>query len=117
MDDGKNSDLVPVYIGSSRPDILQFETGELETGLPYRFTTQAININGNSSPSAIATYYSCAPPKHLSTPLYLSSSLTEITIGWQMPSYDGGCPILGYKIFMVSDTTTTEVLSQDEPDL
>lgn len=37
MDDGQNTDLVPIYINKNRPDILQFEVGNLTAGLPYRF--------------------------------------------------------------------------------
>lgn len=48
MDDGTNTDLLPIYIGSNRPDVLEFEIGDLTTGLPYRFNVQAVNINGNS---------------------------------------------------------------------
>jgi hypothetical protein len=43
VDDGYGSDLLPVYVGSARPDILSFVVNNLETGLPYRFSVQAIN--------------------------------------------------------------------------
>jgi hypothetical protein len=48
MDDGTNTDLLPIYIGTNRPDVLSYQVGDLTTGLPYRFTVQAVNINGNS---------------------------------------------------------------------
>jgi hypothetical protein len=38
MDDGMETDLLPVYIGSNRPNIFEFQAGNLKVGLPYRFT-------------------------------------------------------------------------------
>ena len=49
VDDGRNTDLLPVYIGSNRPDVLRFVVGNLTKGLPYRFSVQAINENGVSA--------------------------------------------------------------------
>jgi hypothetical protein len=102
MDDGTNTDLLPIYIGTNRPDILSYQVGNLETGLPYRFTVQAVNINGNSQQSLMTTYYSCRAPQYFSTPYYIASDLDTMTIeiGWSMPTYEGGCAVLGYKIFM-----------------
>jgi hypothetical protein len=73
MDNGRHADLLPVYKSSNRPDVLEFESGELETGLPYRFSVQAININGLSNPSDIVTIYACAAPRDFKTPSYLAS--------------------------------------------
>jgi hypothetical protein len=49
MDNGKNGNFNQVYIGSNRPDITSYTVGDLTTGLPYRFTVQAINDNGYSA--------------------------------------------------------------------
>jgi hypothetical protein len=38
MDDGFKTDLLPIYIGYNRPDVLSFTIGGLTTGLPYRFS-------------------------------------------------------------------------------
>jgi hypothetical protein len=38
MDDGSNTDLLPIYIGKNKPDVLKFEIGGLTKGLPYRFS-------------------------------------------------------------------------------
>jgi hypothetical protein len=48
VDDGRNTDLLPVYIGVNRPDVLSFTVSGLTKGLPYRFSVQAINENGHS---------------------------------------------------------------------
>lgn len=38
VDDGRNTDLLPVYIGLNRPDVLSFTVSGLNKGLPYRFS-------------------------------------------------------------------------------
>ena len=38
MDDGQRTDLLPVYIGTNRADVLSFVVGGLRTGLPFRFS-------------------------------------------------------------------------------
>jgi len=88
MDDGNDRDLEPIFIGKNRPDVRTFTAGSLFTGLPYRFSVQAINKNGNSAPSAIATFYACRAPTDFKTPVYLSSDqdALEIEIGWEKPS-------------------------------
>jgi hypothetical protein len=98
MDDGKYGVLTPVYIGVNRPDILYYTVGNLTTGLPYRFTLQAININGYSVPSPIVTIYSCDRPFNLSSPSYFSSDYLArtITLTWNLPRDDGGCSISGF---------------------
>jgi hypothetical protein len=69
MDDGINGEFKPIFIGTYRPDILAFTAGDLETGLPFRFYVQAVNENGISNPSPIATFYACKNPAELATPL------------------------------------------------
>lgn len=101
MDDGYFTDLLPVYIGSNRPDILEFTVSDLTTGLPYRFSVQAVNQNGNSQPSLVSQYYACRLPVHFETPFYISSSQAHIEVGWTAPGYNGGCSILGYHLFIM----------------
>jgi hypothetical protein len=38
IDDGVNQDLMPVYVGRERPEILEYTVGDLTTGLPYLFS-------------------------------------------------------------------------------
>ena len=74
MDDGTNTDLLPVYIGRNRPDVFKYTVGNLTTGLPYRFSVQALDQNGLSVPSPISTFYSCRTPTGFATPTYISSN-------------------------------------------
>jgi hypothetical protein len=116
IDNGDDTDPVPVYIGTNRPDILSFVVGGLTTGLPYQLTVQASNVNGLSQPSPISSFYACSPPSRLQTPYYISSSQNTIEIGWQPPLNLGGCPVLGYQIFInngLDDNVDIEVQSFD----
>ena len=65
MDNGDDTDPVPIYIGTNRPDVLSFVVGGLTTGLPYQLTVQASNVNGLSQPSPISSFYACSPPSRL----------------------------------------------------
>lgn len=102
MDDGRHTDLLPIWISKNQPHVREYEVGGLDTGLPYRFSVQAVNINGVSQASSISTYYSCRGPSQLSTPYYIASSYSAktIEIGWAAPKDKGGCPVLGYRIFV-----------------
>lgn len=84
MDDGKNGDIKPVFVGSNRPDILTYTVGDLTTGLPYRFTVQAVNDNGVSEQSLINTFYACEAPSGFSPPIYVASDqiAKTISISW-----------------------------------
>ena len=74
MDDGSGTDLLPVYIGDNRPDLLTYTVGNLLTGLPYRFSVQAINYNGYSQPSPMSTFYSCRTATGFATPTQVTTS-------------------------------------------
>lgn len=125
MDDGLNTDLFPVYIGTNRPDLFTYTVGGLTTGLPYRFSVQAMNDNGKSTQSDLAIFYSCSSPKQLVAPLYVSSDqdLKTISISWVKPVDDGGCPVLGYHLYRDDGSDGSDVdieltgLANDNPSL
>ena len=41
----------------------------------------------------------CNTPSSFNAPRRLSSTATTITIGWDKPADDGGCPILDYAVY------------------
>jgi len=121
MDDGRLGEYTQVYIGTNRPDLTEYTVSGLTTGLPYRFTIQATNSNGNSLASVSTTLYACDIPAGLAAPEYLSSDKTLLTISlsWNSPIDDGGCPITGFEVYVDNGSTgipTTKVLSVADND-
>lgn len=57
MDDGKLGTMTPIYNGTNRPDLTSYKVGDLTTGLPYRFSVQAVDSNGISIASSTTSIY------------------------------------------------------------
>ena len=57
--------------------------------------------------SDITVMYTCTPPSQLASPRFVSTTSTSMTISWDAPLNDGGCPITGYAVFR--DDGSTEV--------
>jgi large repetitive protein len=75
----------------------------LSTGGVYRFKLALHNFNGAGLPSEISTFRVCAPPSGLAKPFKVGSATApalSITVGWREPASSGGCPILGYAVFV-----------------
>jgi hypothetical protein len=115
MDNGINGEFTKVFIGTNRPDILTFTSGDLRTGYPYRFYVQAMNENGISDPSEISTFYACSSPSGLATPLYVNSykDTKTIRISWNYPADNGGCTILGFRMFRNDGTPNSDILTTE----
>ncbi len=121
MDDGKLGEYTQVYIGTNRPDLTEYTVYGLTTGLPYRFTVQALNSNGYSDASSAITLYACDKPAGLAAPSYVSSDKDALTISlsWNAPPDDGGCPVTGFEVYVDDGTTgipTTKVTSVADSD-
>lgn len=73
----------------------------LTTGLDYQFTVAALSVNGPGLwhvPQP--TFYTCVGPSQAKAPYRITSTSDSITIGWDPPSDNGGCQILGYAVFV-----------------
>jgi hypothetical protein len=99
MDDGKLGDYSPVYIGTNRDDITAYTVSGLTTGLSYRFTVQAVNLNGYSLASIAVSLPACSAPSQPADPTRVSSGLTSMTVSWLPPDSDGGCTVTGYELW------------------
>jgi hypothetical protein len=65
-----------------------------------------------SEASTILEVYACGLPRYFDRPRYVRSDQTTITIEWDAPKSDGGCPIYDYMVERDEDgtgTTWTEV--------
>ena len=71
----------------------------LEPGVRYRFKVQAEAFNGVGPESDVAMMYACTVPQNLSYPLRGETATDSMTLEWEPPSSDGGCPVTSYALF------------------
>lgn len=97
----KDSDgsYVQVYDGRNHRNVLKYIATDLDTGRVYRFKVSAYNLNGEGPMSPELITYSCIAPSRIDAPTRVTSTLTSITLQWNQPTDNGGCPILGYAVF------------------
>lgn len=74
-----------------------------------------MNENGISDPSEISTFYACSAPSGLATPLYVNSykDTKTIRISWNYPADNGGCTILGFRMFRNDGTPNSDILTTE----
>jgi hypothetical protein len=59
-----------------------------------------MNFNGLSLiESDIFVFNSCEIPGSFNPPFKIGSTSTSITVGWERPVDDGGCPLIGFAVF------------------
>jgi hypothetical protein len=112
MDDGYNGDYSQVYDGSSEPQVFSFLASNLISGLPYRFTLSALNLNGESAVSDAAIIYACLKPGALPAPEMTSTTKTSIAISWEEPE-SNGCPVTGFTILRNSGADDALTITVD----
>lgn len=59
----------------------------------------ALNFNGQSSESSVYAFNACKVPVMNAIPFKIASTTASITVGWDHPIDDGGCPITGFAVF------------------
>jgi hypothetical protein len=47
----------------------------------------------------------CLAPNHIDSPFKILTTSTTITVGWDTPEFLGGCPTLGYALYMDDGTS------------
>jgi hypothetical protein len=87
-----------VYDASLNPDALSTTVTGLTTGKLYTFRAYSHNFNGKSEASDEFTIIACGLPRFMGAPRYVISTQTSITIEWDAPEDDGGCPVNDYMI-------------------
>jgi len=90
-DSGKDDDFMLVYDGTNSPDVLSYTLSKLESTLTYRVYVTAVNFNGESAASTIASLSPCAGPSEMPTPWTSEVTSTQISINWNEPEDNGGC--------------------------
>ena len=92
----------------------------LTRGRLYRFKIQARNFNGWGPQSDIGAFYTCVRPSGLRIPTITATTSDSMTLTWEAPSDDGGCPIVGYAVFRddgVSQNPTIEINSDNDAEV
>lgn len=60
-----------------------------------------MNFNGKSLlESDVFDFNACNVPSSFDAPSKLTSTTSSITVGWNRPVDDGGCPLIGFAVFM-----------------
>ena len=83
-------------------------------GTKYSFYVTVLTFNGESSPSTVFTTYACVAPSGFNAPIINSVTLTSISISWSEPTFNGGCQITGYAVFLDSGSGFTEANSAND---
>jgi hypothetical protein len=91
-------DYQVVYDGSIQPQVTSHLVSGLKMGAQYSFILYAVNMNTKSLPSDPVVLNSCLGPSQPEIPFLISSTQASITIGWNPPSDNGGCPITSYLV-------------------
>lgn len=94
-----STDFTLIYDGSNKPQTLSYLVEDLNTSSQYTFKLTALNFNGEGAYSNEFTFNACTTPSGFSAPWKQASTSTSITINWNEPEDDGGCPISGYAVF------------------
>jgi hypothetical protein len=79
-----------VYDGSNYPSAISFTSRDLTPGKYYRFKVSAMNRNGESGKSLESKFLAADFPGAPSQPYWISSTTTQVTLGWYPPTENGG---------------------------
>ena len=99
MNDGSDVEYVRIYDGTNFPNVRKFLATGLQTGTTASFTVQALNYNGASEASDPADFIICQPPSQFSPPTMPAVTKTAMTLEWQAPVSDGGCPVSSFYLY------------------
>lgn len=111
-------DYKVIYYGYNKPQTLEYTATGLKTGSIYSFKLSSLNFNGESTlESDEFQFNACLIPSSFDAPYKITSTSSSITIGWQRPIDDGGCPLIGFAVFRDdgnSGALTNEVNSAND---
>ena len=78
-----------------------YPDGVVTNGTTYYYKVSAENAIGESAPSNEASATPTAPPEPPGTPTDLQALAGDgtVSLSWTAPSFDGGSPITGYRVY------------------
>lgn len=110
MDNGLNGDFTMISYTSA--SLTQISVNNLISGRSYRFKVLAGNFNQEGLASEVSVFFACQAPSNISAPILVKTQSTSMTLKWNEPQNNGGCPLLGYYLMRddgISGNPTIEV--------
>jgi titin len=100
MIDPLTDEWADVLDASQDADTLSYVHYGAVTGETYTFRVFAVNFNGRSSqPGGTVAILACGLPRLLDIPVRVTSTRASITLRWEPPLEDGGCPVQDYAVY------------------
>jgi hypothetical protein len=119
-----------VFNGKYYPRVRKYTLAPpiVQSGQSYTFKVQALNFNGVGQASSTAQFSVCVVPAGLFPPKLVMVTKDEsdadpsnheisMTLQWEAPDTDGGCPVLSYHIFMAEDDGSSPLVEVDAADV
>lgn len=98
-------------------DKVSYIVYDLTTSFDYEFNVQAVNFNGNGVLSNVFKFKTCVAPSMAAKPTRYQTTVSDMTIQWQDPSYDGGCPITGFAVYINTGVDGAFIEANSDNDL
>lgn len=95
--DDEDNEWQTIWNGAGRAEVLTF-TYVVTEGEEYEFRHLAYNQNGASSYSDSLVTFACVLPTGLAAPTWDESTISSITVYWDPPTDNGGCPVEYYDV-------------------
>lgn len=95
---GLKGDFFMIYDGFGNINKLFYTHTNLTTGLIYEYKIEVLNFNGPSEMSEPNNRAACETATGFNNVFQISTSQSQIVVGWRYPLDDGGCVIQYYKV-------------------
>ena len=107
-DDASGATIWTVISGYPTNSLLQQGTvsSSITIGATYKFRYRAKNLFGWGPYSDTLDLYAASVPTTIATATTVNQD-TSVLISWSLPTYNGGLPILAYRIYIEKQTTGT----------
>lgn len=105
-DTGRKDDMRLVFDGVGFPNTSSFEYTSksnldltIDPYLFYKFQVSAVNFNGEGDKSPVELLQTCTTPSLIEPPVITFISTNLVSVLWDKPENDGGCPITSYHLY------------------
>jgi fibronectin type 3 domain-containing protein len=99
-----------VDLGTLPASTLRYVDDTVANGIEYDYWVTAVNLAGESDPSAEVRVMPAGPPSAPES-VFAEGMNGSVTLSWEAPDWNGGLPIDGYRVYGISESTQTELLA------